>query len=537
MKQVKKIIPHFILGSCMSLLVILNVLYLEHWLDSDMAAEMIFSRLLAREGHVFATPSWYYSTEFRFLYTHLVMGPLFHILDNWHAIRMITNIVSYLLLLISYFYFMKPLSLDRKRVILAGTVLLLPFSETMMLHMQMGNTYMSHVIIVFFCFGMFLRLQKGSGIRGIRRWSILLLYMVLCVICGVSGVRYLLALQCPLVLAAVIYLVRAEDFQDFRRKPSRNGWKAAATSKAAGYVYYSILGLACSVVGYGINVLWVGNQYVFQKYDNTNFIPVYEGGVIWNRLQDCIGSILMLFGYIPDKSVISLRGVVTMAAFVLVGLLVYVTVRVCKNSRGNQHFVVVFLLSAFVLNTFVFLFTASTLVPRYYITVLIFALPAFVIYFEEEKTAFRFDKAVVGMMLAGCLCLSTAKVVFSLVSTDKNENKRQVTAFLLTEGLDFGFATYWNGNIITELSDGMIEMANVGDPEYLDYFTWSSPRCYYEEGYHQGEVSLLLTREEAVEFSQTEVLQRGELIYEDNAYMVYLYGSVEELKGYAARRE
>ena len=48
---------------------------------------------------------------------------------------------------------------------------------------------------------------------------------------------------------------------------------------------------------------------------------------------------------------------------------------------------------------------------------------------------------------------------------------------------------------------------------------------------------LLLTREEAVEFSQTEVLQRGELIYEDNAYMVYLYGSVEELKGYAARRE
>ena len=55
-----------------------NLFYLETWLDSDMAAEMIFSKLLAEEGKWLATESWYYSTEFRVLYTQILMEPLFY---------------------------------------------------------------------------------------------------------------------------------------------------------------------------------------------------------------------------------------------------------------------------------------------------------------------------------------------------------------------------------------------------------------------------------------------------------------------------
>ena len=160
--NIQKIYPWLVLGFLFAVLLVLNAFYLDNWLDSDMAAEMMFSKLLAEEGSIFATTNWYYSTEFRFLYTHLLMGPLFRITDNWHVIRMLTNVVFYVLMLASYFYMVKPLRMDENKKVLCAAVLLLPFSENMMLHMHMGNTYMSHVIIVLFEMGLFLRLSAAD---------------------------------------------------------------------------------------------------------------------------------------------------------------------------------------------------------------------------------------------------------------------------------------------------------------------------------------------------------------------------------------
>ena len=215
MKTLKKQIPYILLGATLLLLLGLNIISQDHWLDSDMAAEMIFSRILSEENHIFSTTNWYYSTEFRVLYTQLIMGPLFRICNNWHVIRTITNLVFYGLMLASYYYFMKPLKVSRGLTVLSSCLLLLPFSETMMTHMQMGNTYMSHVILVLWFFGMYLRLCSGEYSTK-RKVSLWIFYVLLAIVCGMSGVRYLLALQCPLVLTSFFYLLSGEEFQSFR---------------------------------------------------------------------------------------------------------------------------------------------------------------------------------------------------------------------------------------------------------------------------------------------------------------------------------
>ena len=69
-KLIRKYYPYVVLGGAFLALLFWNAFYLENWLDSDMAAEMMFSKLLAEKGKVFADTGWYYSTEFRFLYTH-----------------------------------------------------------------------------------------------------------------------------------------------------------------------------------------------------------------------------------------------------------------------------------------------------------------------------------------------------------------------------------------------------------------------------------------------------------------------------------
>ncbi|MCI9072572.1 MAG: hypothetical protein HFH80_07135, partial [Lachnospiraceae bacterium] len=206
-----------LLGAVLLLLLVMNLLWGDHWIDSDMAAEMIFSRLLAQEGKWIATENWYYSTEFRVLYTQLVMVPLFHVLGDWHVIRVLTNLVTYLLLLGAYFYCMKPLKIQRSTVIFTSVILLLPFSETFLTHMQLGNTYMWHVILILMAFGMFLRLSqpREGGVPG--RVAMGVLYMALSVVCGLSGVRYLLALQVPLCITAGIYILKSGEFAALRR--------------------------------------------------------------------------------------------------------------------------------------------------------------------------------------------------------------------------------------------------------------------------------------------------------------------------------
>lgn len=541
-KKNRKVSP-FMLAVCLLMgvlfmLILLNIFFGNHWIDSDMAAEMIFSKLIAEEGGWIATKNWYYSTEFRVLYTQLFMVPLFHLFENWHVIRTITNVLTYVLMLGSYYYFMKPLKVSKTAVVLSSVLLLLPFSETFVTHMQMGNTYMPHVIIVFFCFGMFLRLVQQEKLLQWKNIFLLGCYVLLSVVCGMSGVRYMLALQAPLVLTAVYYLFRSESFTKLRAELSMENVKRAFAGERLMYLVYSILGAFSALVGYVINVAVIAKKYPFQTYDVTNFIKVFQG-VLLERMQDTIANLLMLFGYIEEKGFLSLRGVISLIAFALLIGIVLLTKRVgylLKNADSNQvkaldhkRFIAYFFVIAFVLNTFVFVFTTSTIVSRYYITVFIFVLPLLCIYFENEKLPL--DKGLVLLFLCGCLGLSTLKCVYSFIDKDKNAEEKKVAAFLVEKEYRFGYASYWNANIMTELTDGYVEVANILDFEDMSYFLWSSPMKYYEEGYHEGKTFLLMEQEEYAECGELPVVTEGKVVYEDEAYVVLHYDSARLLFG------
>ncbi len=527
------------LAAALLLLLALNVFWGDHWIDSDMAAEMIFSRLLAQEGKWIATENWYYSTEFRVLYTQLIMVPLFHLLEDWHVIRTLTNIITYLLLLGSYFYCMKPLKIRRSTVIFSSVILLLPFSETFLTHMQLGNTYMWHVILILLAFGMFLRLAQPWKGRRAGKTATGIAYMALSLVCGLSGVRYMLALQAPLCIAAGVYLMKSREFAKLRRELApgqlREQIPRVLSQERLAYLFWSVLGLLGAGVGYLVNVAVLGRRFRFQTYEVTNFIKVFQG-VLLERTQDTVGNLLQLFGYIEEKGFLSVRGVISLLAFGFLAGILFLTVRCARllakesgNGPAGSHsrFVLYFFVTAFALNTFVFLFTTSTIVARYYITVFLFALPLLCIYYEREKMPL--DRLLLTMLLCGALGLTTAKCVYSFVDKDKNADKRPVAAYLEEQGYTFGYASYWNGNIVTELTDGAVEIANIHEIDRMDMFTWSSPMRYYQEGYHDGKTFILLTAQEAAQYAQTPVIAAGEVVYEQQGYVVLHYDSMQEL--------
>lgn len=557
-----------LLAAVFMLLLTMNILWGEHWLDSDMAAEMIFSKLLADEGKWIATENWYYSTEFRVLYTQLIMVPLLHVLGNWHVIRVLTNVITYLLMLGAYFYCVKPFRIRRSTVVFSSVILLLPFSETFLTHMQMGNTYMWHVILILFAFGMFLRLSLPGEMR---RGALLvtgILYVALSVVCGLSGVRYMLALQVPLCITAGIYSLKSDEFALLRSEFSTDHlWeqlRRVLSGERLAYLLCSLLGLLCAGIGYLVNVAVLGRKFQFQMYDATNFIKVFQG-VLLERIQNTVGSLLQLFGYIEEKGFLSIRGLISLLAFGFLAGTVFLTVRCSRLLAGERgslgtdwrnnmkqdasrqdrreetqqetserrvrlahsSFVLWFFVTAFTLNTFVFLFTTSTIVARYYITVFLFVLPLLCIYYEYERRLL--DRLLLALLLCGALGLATAKCVYSFADKDKNEDRKPLAAYLEEQGYTFGYASYWNGNIMTELTDGAVEIANIHEIDRMDLFTWSSPVKYYREGYHSGKTFILLTSEEAVKYARVPVIAAGEVVYRQQGYVVLHYDSVEEL--------
>ncbi len=535
-KGLFRYLPYVVLGGVFLMLLLLNVFWGEHWLDSDMAAEMIFSKLIAEEGGLLSTKNWYYSTEFRVLYTQLFMVPLFHIFEDWHVIRTITNLLTYILMLGSYYYFMKPLKVKRGTVVYSSVILLLPFSETFVTHMQMGNTYMPHVIIVFFCFGMFLRLSGQAQLLEKKNCFLLGLYLLLSLVCGMSGVRYMLALQAPLGITSVYYLMRSKAYEELRKEVTLKRIKEVLAGQRLRYLVYSILGALGALVGYAINVMVIAKKFSFQTYEVTNFIKVFQG-VLLERTQDTIANLLMLFGYIEEKGFLSIRGLISLIAFAMLFGIVLLVKRVGKllekaeekevDALGHKRFITYFFVITFYLNTFVFLFTTSTIVSRYYITVFIFVLPLLCLYFENEKLAW--DKLLVSLFLCGCLGLSTMKCVYSFVDKDKNAEEKKVAAFLTEQDYSFGYASYWNANIMTELTDGKVEVANIDKFEEMSFFRWSSPMKYYEEGVHQGKSFLLMTVEQFTQQEALPVVQTGTIVYEDETYVVLHYDSVEDI--------
>ena len=544
MNQTKKswldYVSVILLSGAVLILIVVNVLWGEHWINSDMAAEMIFSKLLAEEGKLIASSNWYYSTEFRVLYTQLVMAPLHHILKDWHVIRVITNVVFYVLMLASFYFVCKSLKIRRRNVWLCALALFVPVSEALMTHLQMGNTYMSHVILCFVTFGLFLRLCEREQMQHKGRYIVYAVWFaVICAVLGISGVRYLLDVLVPLVITAYIFVIRSSDFMALREEPSKMHLKGLIKAKQVTYLFVSFAGLVCGGIGYLVNALFISKMYPFQTYDTTNFIAVHEG-VFWDRVQNALGELLQMFGYIENKAFLSLRGFITILAFVMIATLGFTWVKsMCYSlvqsaspvepaEQNHRRFTVLFAGVSFVLHLFVFVFTTSTMVDRYFIPIAIFFLLTLAIYMEWEGLVF--DRVVVCLILGGSLALAGVKTYYSFVSNDKNADRYEMAEYLVEEGYTFGYASYWNSNIMTEVSDGALEMANLWSLESLGDFKWSSKMSSYEP--KEGKIFLIAETGELEALKEYDMPEKQKIIFENESYCVFHFDSQAEFLAY-----
>lgn len=457
------------------LLIVINILWGQNWIDSDMSAEMVFSDLLGKTGHYIASTDWYYSTEFRILYTQLIFVPLLKIIPSWAVVRIITNIITYVILVLSYFFMMK--GYEKKYTALTASVLLLPVSEAIAQHVQLGNTYMPHMILMFLAVGLVRRLDAEEVGNLKPLWWILLI--VLSIICGASGVRYFLIIYAPLLVTA------------FLRAYVKCGIKEGALKKWRGesrLMFIAVISSGAAFVGYLYNAVIIRASYNFTTYETLSFATI-NNGIWYERAASVLGCLLEIFGYIPGGSVLSLRGVVTMVAFVMIFLMYLLVRRTSADVFGGtgalgrddvytpedteDMFFIHYFVAGFAIMAFFLTFTDTTLTPRYFSTCIYMALPVLVIWLGRESE--QAVRQVFVIIFAGCLMLSTLKITFSLATNDKNEARREVAEYIMSDPGKFGYRGYSffeDSNVLMELSDGTLTIT--GLTKDFDIFRWST---------------------------------------------------------------
>ena len=119
---------------------------------------------------------------------------------------------------------------------------------------------------------------------------------------------------------------------------------------------------------------------------------------------------------------------------------------------------------------------------------------------------------------------------------DETLEKRDIADKMVAEGYENGYATFWNGNVMTELSGGKIQMWVWRDaaldqhgPDVDEIYPWLQLTSHDTER-PTGKVFVLFSREEFGNNPWKQNLQPEDVIYESEEYVVMGYPDYETMK-------
>ena len=491
--------PYRLFGIAMILFVILcyNVLILHNgyrYLNSDDSSELVLARILASE-HSILTRDWIYASELRVLNTNLVFAPMFYLFSSWRMVRAVGGSIMLLIYAASYISIPYAWKYDDKWFYLTAFILMMPFANCWQFF-GLKMYYLPHVFISFISLTLTgLIYHSENRKRMVLYITILVLFAFVAGLGGARSVEYTYA---PLFMAAFIAMI-------FDRGSRR-------------LVISSTLAGAASAVGYLINDRVLSDIYSFHSYADVSFIQF-----TFEKLEWVIDCILAAFGYSVGEYFISFGGICNVLAFLMAVIFLLSFVFLFRE-RGRmsevQRFMYYFAAVTFLLNTFLMMVGQNNEYADRFIAIGMVPSIMLVDLVSRTHTADAALKRYMGAAVIVFFLLIGAKGYLDLLKVSGNGERLGYINFLEEQGYDYGYATFWNANIATEMSDGAINMTSL-DPnaEGLKVYRWLTDRRLIESKHERA--FLVLGNYELDKYDG------GDPIYEDGYFSVFDIDSSE----------
>lgn len=487
--------------------VLFYLLRVERLLDADMSSEMVLSDILAKE-HGIITKSWKYSTEIRVLNNQIFFSFFLMLTKSYRLSRLLSGLALFAVYGASFYYLCVQAGV-KKYFPYAGALLFLPFSADYAYIILYGLYYIPHVAISFTTLALILHISKTG--KQSKAYILTALLLLLCIAAGLGGPRQIIICFLPLLLLCI--------------------WQSIVQGKL---VYPgALISFAGGAIGFAINKFVLSKSYHFNSWDNINFTDFS-----FEKAQTLIMGIMHEYGY-TQEGVFSAALIKNAAAFAIAGgiILYFVSLSHRKEKDVKEIFVAGAAVMITAVYFLLYLFTDMYYEDRYALPVIVFAAPlaAFALKhaLDGQKKFKIFSTSVIPVAVCAAVLIAGCGRYPGLWRSDLTTPLKQLSDSLVSQGYQYGYASYWNGNIMTELSEGRFEMFNWDD--YVDgkvdveeLYVWLQPVSHYDKK-PDGKIFILLSAEEETLCPLVEYLTEDDVAYRNDAYVAYGFDSREDM--------
>ena len=489
--------------------------------DSDLASEMILSDLLNKEGTIISH-NWFYSTELKvvnlqwFYRLGLLIFP-----NDWHLARTFGMAITLALFAAAMLFFVKCAGLGRAGLWMVGT-LLWPFGQHYLVYAIYGGYYLVYTFFYMLVLALVLRSLNADKKHCALQW---VLACVITAVAGMNGVKQLMVFHAPLCLAAAILLVLA------LHSCGKTDWKAAldACRKEVRLLAASLVTAVAAAAGYFVSNAVLSRMYDFKSY---NFI-------VWNRDEDwfTLDRILMdffhEFGYENGSGVFHFGGIAAGIGLLLGCWMFFCIVRLLlrldKLERNDKLLVLLLVAMLAVCGV------AYTYFHEYYLYFWLMNMPVAIAVMAVEIKTEDFHilgaRQLLGVGLAACFTLCAVSTVRQEQEHPYLAHKGLNTAaeWLVDNGYTQGYSTFWNGNAMTELTSGKLEVWTLQSLDRDDVPNWLQPKSHLTTDPEHP--FLLIDTETDGPAENAKLIQYGDCteVYNDGRYVIYDFADADAL--------
>lgn len=489
----------------------------QNCLDADAASELILSDHLAATGRILSS-DWFYSTELRVVNTQLVYTPLFLIFNQWHTVRWVGALILQAILILSYFGFCRLLKLDRSLFFWGGGLLLLPLSVCYGRIILYHCYYIPHLALSLWIIGLTCAASK-SRLRATLRIALL---CILSFLGGLGGIRQLMMTHAPLLMALALAFMLGGFF--------RKGAPWQKTLRCFGGAMASTL---CSFGGF-----WLNKTVLTQAYSYADMSDVSISFLSPDRYTDLFYGYFHPFGLRKDTPALSVQGILSVLAIGMGLLCFFLALRgAWRNRKELQKAIphLIYLSFAIVMLGVFLLLGGSYSFVLYLSPLTLWMVPVLVSPLGELPQGAPLYRRILPALTVGILALNGLVNGAYLLRSDlfpqayeglSYHNKDQVAQlqgalhFLRREGYTRAYATPWNANILTELSDGAIRAVPLGmlPNGALTISNWLTLK---ETRDLQGQKDFLLISVSEEGYFHARYSLSEPIVYRDDFYIIY----------------
>jgi hypothetical protein len=491
---------------------------------------LIFSDLLNKNNLAVNTDQWYYSTEIRVLSTQFVyrIGLLLFPHD-WHLARTFSISILLLILIAAAVFLVKEAGLGKPGLLAVG-FMVWPFGQLYSSFVLFICFYISYIVISLLSIALLLRILHFHCEHHRPAVIQTVILAMLCFCAGLGGVRQMMICYVPLFAAA--FVMYAERMIQADRLLSVRQLRKDAPQESL-FLLLSLFSCVSAGAGYLINVRFLSQRYHFQHFSDSNF-----GHFTFTSLADCYSDFISLFGWQDGVDILSKKGIANVLSLLMGMLILYTAARLFRKRKELSLYHRIlngFFISLLLLDGFVFSCTSAYGAP-YWIPILPFSLLILAIGYRNGSVKRPVPDRILCLVavLSVILCsLCTMRNPFN--PSNPIDNRIAAPAeWLVNNGYTQGYATFWNSDVLTELSNGKIEMWSVwnhGDAQNTDdlvLYEWLQPVSHKDQ-VPSGRFFILLRDDEADAVSAPALSEMPDhIVYHDNGYVIYSFDSMQD---------